>query len=171
MDNFSNNKKRFDREGGTEGDAGCSFFSERIISPHIEICGMDEDFVITRSPVIINAHARHSLSIPPLQHRLAGMIIANNPLPYPQALNWGRSDNVLACPGLIFRFGRVGPPDDGGCCRRAFSSSADRKFCDCSLVGFFFRPCMIWSCSLWDHRIHPRLSGGDGVEEGEIKVR
>lgn len=34
----------------------------------------------------------------------------SSPLPYPQALNCGKSLNVLACPGLNFRF----VPDDFG---------------------------------------------------------
>lgn len=58
----------------------------------------------------------------------------SSPLPYPQALNWGKSLNVLACPGLNFRF--AFPPDDGGGgWFFAFCCNAERKVCDTS---FFY---------------------------------
>ena len=54
---------------------------------------------------------------------------------------------VFACPGFIFLFGFVGP----GCCLRAFSSNADRRFWD----GSFWICCIVyvalthWMCSEW----------------------
>jgi len=58
------------------------------------------------------------------------LTLVNNWFPYPQALSWGRSDRVLACPGFIFLcLDRLdGPPPP---CL-AFSWSADRRVWDWS---------------------------------------
>ncbi len=147
------------------------FFSEKIISPHRNMW----DRRRFRHYEITSDHqcARPTLYFdPPHPPMTSGYDIANNPLPYPQALNWGRSDNVLACPGLIFRFGRVGPPgDDGGCCLRAFSSRAERRVCDCSYECFFsamYNMVMIVVISSHSSRIIRR---GDRVgNKGEMRA-
>ena len=51
-------------------------------------------------------------------------------------LNCGRSDIVLACPGFIFRLGLV-EDGGGGCCFRALSASAERRFWVGSFVDGF----------------------------------